>query len=317
MPLKPYVEKFLAGNPLGDLNTAEDLINYRGAALSMMPPVEARPRVQRIENRTIPGHNGYPVPIRIYTPEGKGPYPLLVFFHGGGFVVGDIESYDVTCRILARATGAKVVSVDYRLAPEHSFPAAPEDCYAAAAWVAEHAEELNGDASNLSVAGDSAGGTLSAAVSLMARDRKGPTIAKQILIYPVIDFHPLDKTSIYPSYTENAEGFGVTNTHMALFWDLYLENVEDRLHPYASPIRADDVSCLPPTLLLTAEYDVLRDEGEAYGQRLQKAGVPILAKRFAGMIHGFIQSFIDQEEGIEALKMIVEFVREQSPVKVN
>lgn len=317
MSLKPYVKSFLEGNPLGNLNTAEDLINYRGAALAMLPPVEERPQVQEVENRIIEGKEGNAIPVRIYTPPGEGPFPLFVFYHGGGFVVGDVESYDVTCRILALKTGAKVISVDYRLAPEHPFPAAPEDCYAAAKWVAEHAKELNGDPNNLIVGGDSAGGTLSAAVTLMARDRNIPKIAKQILIYPVIDFHQQSIPSRYPSYTDNAEGYGVTNTHMSLFWDLYLEKEEDFDHSYASPIRAADLSNLPPALVLTAEYDVLRDEGEEYGKRLTEAGVPVTAKRFDGIIHGFLQFFVDQEEAIEALEMMNAFIHEKSLTHVK
>nr|WP_263327733.1 alpha/beta hydrolase [Neobacillus sp. Marseille-Q6967] len=312
MPLKPYVKKFLEGNPLGNLQTAEDLINYRGAALEMLPPEENRPMVQDIENRIIEGPEGNAIAIRIYTPAGEGPFPLLVFFHGGGFVVGDVESYDVTCRILAIKTGSKVISVDYRLAPENPFPAAPEDCYAAAKWAAEHAEELNGDPNNLIVAGDSAGGTLSAAVTLMARERKTINITKQILIYPVTDFHNHNSHSIYPSYSENAEGFGVTNTHMGLFWDLYIEKKEDRNHPYASPIRANNLNNLPPALLLTAEFDVLRDEGEQYGKQLSEAGVPVTLKRFNGIIHGFLQFFVDQEEAIEALDIMREFIHEKA-----
>lgn len=281
-------------------------------ALEFLPPEEARPQVQAIENRTLLGSDGHSIRVRIYTPAGEGPFPLFVFFHGGGFVVGDVDSYDVTCRILAIKTGAKVISVDYRLAPEHPFPAAPEDCYAATKWVAENALDLNGDPSNLIVGGDSAGGTLSAAVTLMARDRKTPSITKQILIYPVTDFHQQGIPSIYRSYTENAEGFGVTNTHMSLFWDLYIEKEEDRNHPYASPIRAADVSCLPPALLLTAEYDVLRDEGEQYGRRLRESGVPVIAKRFDGIIHGFLQFFVDQEEATEALDMMSVFIQENA-----
>lgn len=312
MHLKPYVKIFLEGNPLGNLLTAQDLINYRGAALEMLPPEEDRPKVQAIDNRMIAGPEGNLIPVRIYTPAGKGPFPLLVFFHGGGFVVGDVESYDVTCRILTEKTGAKVISVDYRLAPEHPFPAAPEDCYTAVKWVAEHVEELNGDLNNLIVGGDSAGGTLAAAVTLMARDRKTPKITKQVLLYPVTDYHNHNGSSIYPSYIENAEGFGVTNTHMGLFWDLYLEKKEDCNHPYASPIRANDLTNLPPALLFTAEYDVLRDEGEQYGIRLRDAGVPVSAKRYDGIIHGFIQFFVDQEEAMEALDKIREFIHESS-----
>lgn len=310
MSLKPYVKKFLEPEPLANLKTKEDLINYRGTVLDMLPPEEARPKVKAIENRKIAGKDGHDIPIRIYTPEGEGPFPLLVFFHGGGFVVGNVEEYDILCRILTLKTGAKVISVDYRLAPEHPFPAGPEDCYEATKWVADHAQELNGDKNRLIVGGDSAGGTLTAAVTLMARDRKTPKISKQVLIYPVVDFHQHDVPSRYPSYSENAEGFGVTNTHMSLFWDLYIEKEEDRDHPYASPIRAADLSGLPPALVFTAEYDVLRDEGEQYGQRLFDAGVPVRAKRFDGIIHGFLQFFVGQEEAIEALGMIKSFIHE-------
>jgi acetyl esterase len=312
MLLKPYVKKFLEGSPLANLTTVEDLIKYRGMSLEFLPPEEDRPKVQAIENRTVLGLDGHSIPIRIYTPDGEGPFPLFVFFHGGGFVVGDVEEYDVLCRILALKTGAKVISVDYRLAPEHPFPAAPEDCYEVTKWVAEHVEELNGDPNNLIVGGDSAGGTLTAAVTLMARDRKTPKIAKQILMYPVIDYHSSDVPSIYPSYSENSEGFGVTDTHMGLFWDLYIEKEEDRHHSYASPIKAIEVSELPPALLFTAEYDVLRDEGEAYGQRLRDAGIPITAKRFEGIIHGFLQFFVDQAEAIEALDLMNTFIQEKA-----
>lgn len=313
MTLRPYVEQFLAGNPLGELNTTEDLINYRGAALAFLPPENERPQVQAIENRTIDGSKGQEVPIRIYTPAGEGPFPLFLFFHGGGFVVGDVESYDVLGRLLTIHTGAKIISVDYRLAPEHPFPAAPEDCYAAVKWAAEHASELNGNPNNIIVGGDSAGGALSAAVTLMARDLQGPKIAKQILMYPVIDFHPLDGSSIYPSYSKNADGYGVTNTHMRLFWDLYLEKEEDRKHPYASPIKAEDLSGLPPALVLTAEYDVLRDEGEMFAKRLREAGVPVTAKRFEGMVHGFLQFFADQDVAVESFDLMKEFVHQKAP----
>ena len=317
MALKPYVAKFLEGNPLAGLTTVEDLINSRGTVREILPPEEARPQVQAIENRTIEGSDGHAVPVRIYTPAGEGPFPLFVFFHGGGFAVGDVEEYDVLCRILTLKTGAKVISVDYRLAPEHKFPAAPEDCYTAAKWVSEHAEELNGDPNNLIVGGDSAGGTLTAAVTQMAHDRKSIKIAKQILMYPVMDFHSLDVPSVYPSYTVNAEGFGVTSTHMGLFWDLYLENKEDRNHPYASPIRAAELNDLPPALLFTSEYDVLRDEGEWYGRRLHESGVPVMAKRFNGMIHGFLQFFVDQDAALEALDMINAFVLDKTLIRTR
>jgi len=238
--------------------------------------------VASVVNRTVPGPAGE-IPVRVYTPAGTGPLPVVLFFHGGGWVIGDLEVVDRPCRQLADAAGAIVVSVDYRLAPEHRYPAAFDDCYAATAWVAEHGAEIGADPARLAVAGDSAGGNLAAAVSLAARDRGGPAIAAQLLIYPVTDFN-----FGTPSYTENAEGYILTKAAMVWFWAHYLGAQDLDKDPYACPARADSLAGLPAAYVATSEFDPLRDEGEAYAARLEQSGVPVTAKRFDGMLHGFL-----------------------------
>jgi acetyl esterase len=209
--------------------------------------------------------------------------PALVYLHGGGWVIGSLDSYDATCRELAEGAGCVVVSVDYRLAPEHRYPAAPQDCFAAVKWVAANAGSLGADARRLAVGGDSAGGNLSAVVAQMARDQGGPAIRFQLLIYPVTD---ADFTR--RSYVDNAEGYLLTTASMHWFWDHYLPEREKRAEPYACPLRAADLAGLPPAWVCTAEFDPLRDEGEAYAKRLQHAGVSTTLTRFDGLIHGFI-----------------------------
>lgn len=223
-------------------------------------------------------------PLRIYRPAGTGPYGAVVFFHGGGFVNGSIETHDYICRAITNASGAMVVSVDYRRPPEDQFPAAPEDCFAATRWVSEQAGAIGVDQTRIAVAGDSAGGNLAAVVALMARDRRGPELRLQVLLYPVIDA-AIDT----PSYEANATGYLLTRDAMRWLWDHYLPSPEAGQDPYASPIRAADLSGVAPALVITAEYDPLRDEGEAYAARLRSAGVPVEHFRFDGMIHGFFE----------------------------
>ncbi|MYH68007.1 MAG: alpha/beta hydrolase, partial [Dehalococcoidia bacterium] len=222
------------------------------------------------------------IPVRIYRPTEAGNHSLLVWYHGGGWVIGDLDGADVTCRELAAKSGSVVVSVDYRLAPEHRYPAAHEDCYAATVWAAENAAELGADASKLAVGGDSAGGNLAAVVSLRARDEDGPAIRFQLLVYPVTD-HDYGTDS----YRDNADGYLLTRDGMEWFWNHYLGPDGDGSHPHASPLRAEDLSGLPPAHVITAEYDPLRDEGEAYAKRLQEAGVDVTQTRYAGQIHAF------------------------------
>jgi acetyl esterase len=252
----------------------------REAFTAMSDQVEG-PDVAKVEMKEADGPAGT-IPVRVYTPNGDGERPGLVYFHGGGFVVCDLDSHDGTCRELANGADCVVVSVDYRLAPEAKFPAAPEDCYAATKWVSEHASELGIDVDRIAVGGDSAGGNLATAVALMCRDRNGPTLTHQLLIYPVTDnrFDTL-------SYKENGVGYFLSADMMRWFWHHYLESESDGDNPLASPLRASDLSGLPSATLLTAQYDPLRDEGRAYAERLQAAGVQTTHTEYPGVFHGF------------------------------
>jgi len=297
MPLDPQAKAVLeqmaalGDPPLGTLSPEETrraMADRRAA----MPPGEP---VAKTEDRGVPGPVGE-IPVRIYTPEGSGPFPVLVYFHGGGWVIGDIESHDASVRALTNRSGCVVVSVDYRLAPEHKFPAAAEDCFAATQWAAAHAAEFHGDASRLAVGGDSAGGNLAAVVSLLAKERGGPRIALQLLVYPVTDYN-FDR----PSYVENAEGYLLTRDSMVWFWNHYLNSPDEGKNPVASPIQASDLRGLPPALVITAEYDPLRDEGEAYAKRLEEAGVQVVCTRYDGMIHGFFGMHLMIDKARQAL----------------
>ncbi len=289
MPLDPQAQTLLEQMAAAPPITASTPEQAREMMKAMFVSGNEEP-VAHVENRGIPGPAG-DIPVRIYTPARNGPFPILVFFHGGGWVIGDLDSHDALCRSLSNQVGCMVVSVDYRLAPEHKFPAAPEDCYAATSWVAEHAAQLNGDASRIAVGGDSAGGNLAAIIPQMAKERGGPPLVFQFLIYPATDMRM--KT---PSVEENAEGYGLTKQDMIWFTNHYLNNEEDKANPLASPLLTSDLSGLPPALVITAEFDPLRDEGEQYAQRLKEVGVPVTASRYNGMIHGFVSlaSFLDQ-----------------------
>jgi len=238
--------------------------------------------VAAVADRAVPGPGG-DLPVRVYTPEGEPPFPIVVFFHGGGWVVGTLDTYDPLCRALAAAVPAVVVSVDYRLAPEHRWPAAVEDAYAAILWASRHAAELGGAQHRLAVAGDSAGGNLAAVVALGARDRGGPAIAFQLLVYPA-----LDAAGDTGSWREHADGFYLTAAGMRWYWDHYLGGA-DGAAPDASPRRAAFLGGLPPALVVTADHDVLRDEGEAYAARLREAGVAADVRRVEGVVHGFFR----------------------------
>ena len=283
MPLDPKAQQFLdqitaAGLPPFDAIPVEE---SRRLTASMFPTLVEPVSIAKSEDRRIPGAVGE-IPVRIFTPGHARPYPVVVYLHGGGWVIGDIDSYDGTCRALANAVPAVVVSVGYRLAPEDKFPAAADDCYAATCWVADHAAEIGGDANRIAVAGDSAGGNLSAVVALMARDRGGPKLRHQVLIYPVTDAN-FDT----PSYRQNANGYFLTQDMMRWFWDQYAPSPVARAHAYASPLRAQDLRGLPAATVITAEFDPLRDEGETYAARLREADVAVRLSRYSGMIHGF------------------------------
>jgi len=239
--------------------------------------------VAGVREQTIDGPGGS-LRIRIYTPHGTGPFPLLVFFHGSGFVLCSLDTHDGMCRNLCSGARCVVASVDYRLAPEHKFPAGIDDCLHATRWAAAHAAELGGDAHRMAVGGDSAGGNMAAVTALRLRDEGGTALCGQLLLYPVTDYH----TPGTASYEENAEGYGLTRDTMKWFWAHYLNDASEGVHPHASPLRSPDLSRLPPALVITAEYDPLRDEGELYAKKLRAAGVPAIQTRYDGVNHGFM-----------------------------
>jgi acetyl esterase len=220
-----------------------------------------------------------------------------MFFHGGGWVVGDLDTHDPLCRALTNAARCITVAVDYRLAPENKFPAAAEDCYAASRWVAGNAAAIGASHAPLAVCGDSAGGNLSAAVSLMARDRQDLQVGYQLLMYPA-----LDATLQTRSMTDCGQGYLLTRDDMVWFWGHYLRGDEDRTNPYACPTAARDLSGLPPAMVITAEFDPLRDEGEAYAKRLEDARVPVFFKRYGGMTHGFMSMATIVDQGRKAIE---------------
>jgi len=254
------------------------------AGMEERAPLTAGPPqpVADVTDRIIPGPGGE-IPIRVYAPGGQRPMPGLVYVHGGGWVVGSLRTHDVVCRALANGGGCTVVSVDYRLAPEHKFPAAIDDAEAATRWVFDNAVQLGIDPERIAVGGDSAGGNLAAAVSLTLRDAGGPRLAYQLLIYPVAD-HNLDT----PSYIANGDGYRLTRSAMLWYWNHYLRTPADADDQRASPLRAASLAGLPPALVATAEYDPLLDEGRAYADRLRQAGVDVEYREYPGLVHGFV-----------------------------
>jgi acetyl esterase len=281
MALHPQCKAFLdqiaasGGRPLHEMAPAE-------ARDQVIPPELSGPEqpVHHVENKRIPGDGGL-IPVRVYRPSAAAPLPALVFFHGGGFVLGGLDSSDRTCRALANGSGCVVISVDYRLAPEHAFPAAADDAFAVTSYVAEHAADFGVDPTLIAVGGDSAGGNLAAVVALRARDAGGPPLAFQLLVYPWVDF-----ADDSPSMREYAADHFLTAEVMEWFAAHYLPAPVDRRQPWVSPARANLVG-LPPAFVLTAECDPLRDQGEAFAQRLKEAGVQASVRRYEGMIHPF------------------------------
>lgn len=295
MTLHPQVVEMMAARDAAGLPELWTLSpeEARAQMAAMAPQVEGE-AVYHVEDRSIPGPAGE-IPIRIYRPA-DGTLPAVVYFHGGGWVIGNLDSHDLVCRMLANRSGAVVISVDYRLAPEAKYPAAADDSYAATKWVAEHAAELDIDPNAIAVGGDSAGGNLAAVVSLMAKERGGPNIALQMLVYPVTDYS-FDTVS----YSDNGEGYFLSKDAMVWFWDHYLNDPSEGSQANASPLQAEDLSGLPPAWIITAEYDPLRDEGEAYAERLREAGVQVTVERYNGMIHGFFSMAWMLTEGERAV----------------
>ncbi|MEV1118001.1 alpha/beta hydrolase [Actinosynnema sp. NPDC049800] len=297
MPLDPPLGK-PASAPLYTLSIeqarAADLAAIRAAAGAGEP-------VRHVTDRHLPGPGG-DLPIRIYRPvDAAGPLPTLVYFFGGGWALGSIETSDEICRALANAVPCQVITVGYRLAPEHKFPAAVDDCRTAVAWIAAHAAELGVDPDRLAVAGDSAGGNLAAVVTL---DRGGPALAAQVLVYPNTD-HRGDTESM----RENDDPAAFNRRSVAWYWGHYLASPDDGRDPRASPLLAEDLTGLPPALVITAEHDPLRDEGERYAERLRAAGVPVIATRYAGVAHGFFAMSGVVDAAREARAEVAAFLR--------
>lgn len=267
------------------------------------PPEE----VGAIEEREV-SVDSRSVRVRIYRPAAGGPHPLVLTLHGGGWALGDLDTHDTLARAICNAAPAVVVSVEYRLAPENRFPAALEDAEACLRWAAAEARSLGADPARLVLLGDSAGGNLSAGLALRVRDRGGPAIAAQVLIYPV-----LDARCDTPSFTENATGYFLTRQKMHWFWQMYLPEGDDGANPCASPLRAESFAGLPPTFVVTAEHDPLRDEGERFAEALRRAGVAATARRWNGLIHGFASMGKCIPESREAIDWCAAAIRGASP----
>lgn len=303
MPLDPQAKNILdllAAMPPVDYSTLT-AAEYRALLPGEHGPV-ADARIANVEDRAIPGPGG-PLPIRIYHPEGKGPFPITVFFHGGGFVACGLDSHDNICRHLADRAGSLVISVDYRLAPEAKFPAAVYDAYAAVQWAYQHAAQIGGIAAAIAVAGDSAGGNLAAVVSQQCR-HAGPAICHQLLLYPVMDCR-FDTDS----YRDFAHGYLLSTDMMRWFWDQYLPDQSAADDVLASPLRQADLRGLPATTIFTPEYDPLRDEGESYGRALQAAGVACELQRWPGQFHGFISMVGAVDAAGDALSQAAQALR--------
>ena len=282
MPLHPEIAADLAvAAARGDPPLKELSAEAARARAEAEPRVGGAP-VKAVETIVIPVKSGT-IAGRLYRPFGEGgALPGIVYIHGGGWVLCSLDTHDNICRNLAASVGAIVISVDYRMAPEHRFPVASDDCLDAIRWIAAHTSNFGIDPAKLIIGGDSAGGNLAAVTTLRIRDEGGPALAGQMLIYPVTD----DIAAGHPSYAEFADGFGLTADDMVWFWDHYVPDPAQRTHPHASPLRAESLAGLPPALLLTAGCDVLRDEGEAYAGRLAAAGVTLDFRRYEGLPHG-------------------------------
>jgi acetyl esterase len=308
MPLDPQVrqwrERRIAdqARPLYTLTLAEaraaDLAEIRAGGGDPEP-------VHEVGELFLPASDGE-LPLRLYRPTGQAGAPALIYFFGGGWTLGQIDTCDGICRTLANAVGCVVIAAGYRLAPEHKFPSAVQDCYDAVSWVAEHAEELGVDPGRLAVGGDSAGGNLAAAVTLLAKQQGGPPLAAQLLVYPNTCFD-----AGTPSLRQNDDPSMFNRRSVDWYWGHYLASPADGKNPLASPLLAADHAGLPAALVITAEYDPLRDEAEEYAHRLREAGVPTELSRYDGMMHGFFLMYPTLEGGRRAVDEAVGFLRAQ------
>lgn len=299
MPLDPQAQALLDSmKGVPPLHTIPIEVLRQGEAASTAMLGVGEP-VARTEDREIDGPAG-PIPVRIYTPEGDGPFPVLIIMHGGGWILGSIAAFDNYSRAVTNRAGCLSISVGYRLAPENKFPVPLEDCYTVTVWAAEHGTEIGGDPARLAILGDSAGGNLAAGLALLARDRGGPSIIYQVLVNPALEYPDPGTRSMQ----ELGSDYGLSSESLRYGLDIYLAEEADRQNPYFSPLRSDNLAGLPPALVLTAEYDPLRDEGEIYAEKLREAGVLVQGKRHAGVLHGWVVMSSVMDKGKQALDEI-------------
>ena len=293
--LKPKPIQSLSAEEARDQPTIADAVtNVLGGQGQSTAPQP----VGKTENRSIPGPDG-PIPIRIYTPHGIGPFPIVVYYHGGGWVIATIDTYDASARALSNAANAIVVSVEYRKAPEHRFPAAHKDAYAAYDWVRKHGRAINGDPSMVAVAGEGAGGNLAGAVSMIARQRNQALPVHQILIYPVTGYD-MDT----PSYRKHAQAQPLNKAMMAWFFEKYLDSPADANNPMVALIKAQDLKGLPPATIITAGIDPLQSDGKDYAARLREAGVPVIYQNFEGVTHDFFGTGVVVQKANYAVDLV-------------
>ncbi|ABG98460.1 MULTISPECIES: alpha/beta hydrolase [Rhodococcus] len=307
MALDPAVKNLIDTLNEQGLKSFEQMsiAEVRGVVESFSGLQAPKADVARVVDTVYPGPGGDQA-VRLYIPESETPLPIVVYIHGGGWVAGSLDVTEQPCRALAADAKVIVAAVSYRLAPEHKFPAAPEDAFAALNWVVEHAADFGGDGTRVAVMGDSAGGNLAAVTALRARDTGAPALRAQVLIYPVID-----GTARFPSREENAEGYLVTTAAIDWFWEQYLATPEDAENPYASPAKAADLAGLPSTLLLLNEYEVTRDEGVDYGRRLADQDVPVQVELYEGLVHAVYWMTGAIPRSAELHGAVVEFLGKQ------
>lgn len=299
---KQYLENFYSGPKMESFDPV--VLKAMMAQAPVPPQNNNLPSVYQTEDHFIKAKDGEEIRLRIYTPEGEGPFPALVYYHGGGWVIGAVEMFEAANRIVATEAKAVVVSVDYRLAPENPYPTPIEDCYTALEWVAENASDINVDPTKISVGGDSAGGNLSTVIAKKALDNNGPAIQSQVLIYPVTNLQ-FDTDS----YNEFAEGFGLDRNLMKWFGIHYVGNEKLYNAPDVSPLKYDSVKGLPPAIIIAAENDVLKDEGIAYAEKLKQDGVNVQYELIPGVVHGYYSNmdfFADETK--QTAQLIVNFL---------
>jgi acetyl esterase len=304
MTIHPEIAKVLATIPEPDGSPLNPAAMRAGEAAQVPAPGQRLP-LHAVEDATAVTPSGE-VPVRIYTPAEADSYGLLVYFHGGAFFLGSLDTHDHVARSLAKETGHKVISVGYRLVPEAVFPAGLDDCYGVVRWAAEQGSSLGWNGKNLAIAGDSSGGNFAAAVAAKAHDDGFDGVTHQVLFYPSVDLDfDVDR---YPSMRENATGYGLETAGLAPFNAFYINSGADPADPLVSPIKRQDLTGLPPALVITAEHDPLRDEGELYGRRLGEAGVEATVSRYEGANHGFVQNFSWIPEFYRAFEETAEFL---------